>query len=92
MTNKTRLNNHLKKKEIKEKIEITQAELIELQTLSGNQLEAYYMKIKELTEDAISIVWKPKQASSNAQDGHDMIDSAVQGYKSVLESLTIDVY
>jgi len=88
MTNKTRLNNHLKRMEIKAKTELVQAELVELQTLTGNDLESYYMRTKNLDEDALTMFWKPKQAASNAQDGHDMIDAAVQGYKDVLESLT----
>lgn len=88
MTNKTRLNTHLKKREIKAKTEEYQSEIIELQTLSGNALEAYYMKVNNLDEDALTMFWKPKQAASNAQDGNDMIQAAVDGYKDVLESLT----
>ena len=88
MTNKTRLNNHLKKREIKERTEIVQGEIVELQTLIGNELESYYMRTKNLSEDALTMFWKPKVAATNAQDGHDMIDAAVDGYKNVLESLT----
>ena len=88
MTNKTRLNNHLKKREIKSRTEIVQSELIELQTKSGNELESYYMQVKKLDEDALTMFWKPKQAASNAQDGNDMIQAAIDGYKDVLESLT----
>lgn len=88
MTNKTRLNNHLKRMEIKARTELVQGELVELQTLTGNDLESYYMKTKNLDEDALTMFWKPKQAACNAQDGHDMIDAAIQGYKDVLESLT----
>tara|TARA_B100001250_G_scaffold408018_1_gene429717 strand:+ start:1802 stop:2680 length:879 start_codon:yes stop_codon:yes gene_type:complete len=88
MTNKTRLNNHLKKRQIKERTEVVQAELIELQTKSGNNLENYYMNVKNLDEDALTMFWKPKQAANNAADGHEMIQAAVDGYKDVLESLT----
>ena len=51
MTNKSRLNNHLKKREINERIESVRGEIVELQTLSGNALESYYMRIKNLDED-----------------------------------------
>lgn len=88
MTNKTKLNKHLKKREIKAKTEEYQSEIIELQTLSGNDLETYYMKVNNLAEDALTMFWKPKQAAKNAQDGYDMIQAAVEGYKDVLESLT----
>tara|TARA_Y100000389_G_C17437682_1_gene506549 strand:+ start:883 stop:1779 length:897 start_codon:yes stop_codon:yes gene_type:complete len=88
MTSKTRLNSHLKKKEIKEKIEVLQTELIELQTLTGNELENYYMKVKNLDDDALTVFWKPKQASINAQEGKMMIQAAIDGYKNVLEMLT----
>ena len=88
MTNKSRLNNHLKKREINERIESVRGEIVELQTLSGNALESYYMRIKNLDEDALTMFWKPQVAASNAQDGNDMIESAVVGYKDVLESLT----
>lgn len=88
MTSKTRLNSHLKKREIKERIEVLQGELIELQTLSGNELEKYYMKVKQLDDDALTVFWKPKQAAINAHDGKLMIQAAIDGYKNVLEMLT----
>lgn len=88
MSSKTRLNSHLKKREIKERIEILQSELVELQTLSGNDLENYYMKVKNLDDDALTMFWKPKQAALNAGDGKMMIQAAVDGYKDVLELLT----
>lgn len=88
MSSKTRLNSHLKKREIKERIELLQSELVELQTLSGNDLENYYMKIKNLDDDALTMFWKPKQAALNAGDGKMMIQAAVDGYKDVLELLT----
>lgn len=88
VTSKTKLNSHLKKKEIKENIEKLQKELIELQTLSGNELENYYMQVKALDDDALTMFWKPKQAAMNAEDGHSMIQAAVDGYKDVMELLT----
>tara|TARA_Y100000389_G_scaffold204765_1_gene259472 strand:- start:3311 stop:4186 length:876 start_codon:yes stop_codon:yes gene_type:complete len=88
MTNKTRLTKHLKKRDVAAKIETNESEIIELQTLSGNDLESYYMRVKNLDEDSLTMFWKPKQAANNAQDGNDMIQSAVDGYKDVLESLT----
>lgn len=88
MTQKTQLNNHLRKREIIARTEEVQSEIIKLQTLNGNKLENYYMNIKNLDEDALTMFWKPSQAAKNSQDGHDMIQSAVEGYKDVLESLT----
>ena len=49
VTSKTKLNSHLKKKEIKENTEKLQKELIELQTLSGNELENYYIPVEPVT-------------------------------------------
>ena len=88
MTQKTQLNNHLRKREIISRTEDVQGEIVKLQTLNGSKLESYYMNIKNLDEDALTMFWKPSQAAKNSQDGHDMIQSAVEGYKDVLESLT----
>tara|TARA_Y100000389_G_scaffold204235_2_gene255747 strand:+ start:3146 stop:3988 length:843 start_codon:yes stop_codon:yes gene_type:complete len=69
-------------------MDLLQNELIELQTLSGNDLENYYMRVKELDDDALTVFWKPKQAAQNANDGKLMVEAAVEGYKDVLELLT----
>ena len=55
MTQKTQLNNHLRKREIIARTEEVQSEIIKLQTLNGNKLENYYMNIKNLDEDALTM-------------------------------------